>query len=368
MPIRDKNLKKCHSDKRLTIDVIHKSKVSEYEQNKKEYEENKKKLSKLLESNVNKYDNKVVYYQTKIKNYEENSEDNEDNYYLDNGILLNQYYNNIYHISDNKTNDNTILNWFSNDENEGDEEEVSDDIIVKYLSKVNDEYLNININDHTENINLCKVCKEYTMIFKLNDSEMYCSKCGYTEDILIHTEKSSFKDIPKEISYFAYKRINHFNEWIAQIQAKETTAISPEVYKKVIFEINKNPSINIKNITHKQVRLILKQINCNKYYEHIPHIINIISGNKTPIIFGEYEDQLRNMFKEIQIPFMANCPNERKNFLSYSYVLHKFCQLLDLDHLLNYFPLLKSREKLKQQDIIWQKICKCLKWQYIPSI
>ena len=44
------------------------------------------------------------------------------------------------------------------------------------------------------------------------------------------------------------------------------------------------------------------------------------------------------MFKEIQIPFLNNRPEGRKNFLSYSYVLHKFCQLLELDNLLvNFF-------------------------------
>ena len=74
------------------------------------------------------------------------------------------------------------------------------------------------------------------------------------------------------------------------------------------------------------------------------------------------------MFKEIQTPFIKNCPEERKNFLSYSYVLHKFCELIELDHLLTYFPLLKSREKLQQQDKIWEKICRDLEWQYIPSI
>ena len=74
------------------------------------------------------------------------------------------------------------------------------------------------------------------------------------------------------------------------------------------------------------------------------------------------------MFKEIQIPFTNNCPENRKNFLSYSYVLHKFCELLELDHLLQYFSLLKSREKLQQQDSIWKKICNDLEWQYIPSI
>ena len=367
MPIKNKNLKKCHSDKRLNIDVLHKKKILDYESRKKEYDNSK---SELLRLKNNVYEDEYIYHQNIVKTYEYNMNDNEDNYYLDNGIILDEYYTDIYHITENrKLGENTILNWFSTDDKkiESNTSENGDDIIVKYLSKVDDDYLNININDDIETMNLCVECNTYSMIFKLNDSEMYCSKCGYTEDILIHTEKTSFKDIPKEISYFAYKRINHFNEWIAQIQAKETTAIPSKVYKDVINEIYKN-KLDINKITHKHIREILKHINCNKYYEHIPHIMNVITGNNTSILFGEYEERLRNMFKEIQIPFMNNCPNERKNFLSYSYVLHKFCELLELDHLLEFFPLLKSREKLKQQDMIWLNICKDLKWQYIPSI
>jgi hypothetical protein len=105
----------------------------------------------------------------------------------------------------------------------------------------------------------------------------------------------------------------------------------------------------------------------NKYYEHIPHIINMISGKKAPSLTRGSEERLRSLFKEIQIPFMKNCPSSRKNFLSYSYVLHKFCELLEYDHLIEFFPLLKSREKLQQQDKIWEDICKDLNWQYIPS-
>ena len=48
--------------------------------------------------------------------------------------------------------------------------------------------------------------------------------------------------------------------------------------------------------------------------------------------------------------------------------LHKFVQLLDLDEYLDCFILLKSREKLHQQDIIWEKICEYLKWEFIPSV
>jgi len=74
------------------------------------------------------------------------------------------------------------------------------------------------------------------------------------------------------------------------------------------------------------------------------------------------------MFREIQQPFQKHCPKYRKNFLSYSYVLHKFIQLLSIDEYLIYFPLLKSREKLYQQDRIWKNICIELGWEFINSI
>ena len=50
----------------------------------------------------------------------------------------------------------------------------------------------------------------------------------------------------------------------------------------------------------------------------------------------ELEEKLRNMFKEIQVPFLKHSPLIRKNFLSYSYVIHKFIQLLEKDEYLKY--------------------------------
>ena len=82
----------------------------------------------------------------------------------------------------------------------------------------------------------------------------------------------------------------------------------------------------------------------------------------------ELEEKLRLMFKEIQAPFMEVCPKTRKNFLNYSYVLHKFVELLGLDEYKIYFPLLKDREKLHQTDMIWKKICEKLGWHFIKSI
>ena len=154
---------------------------------------------------------------------------------------------------------------------------------------------------------------------------------------------------------------------MAQFQAKETTDIPDDVYSNILKELKKDIFLDINNIKYAQIRDILKKLKYNKCY-NIPHIINIINGKKAPLLNRQQEEQLRMMFKEIQLPFMNNCPETRSNFLSYSYVLHKFCQLLELDHLLDNFPLLKSREKLQQQDKIWKGMCNDLSWQYIPSI
>ena len=113
---------------------------------------------------------------------------------------------------------------------------------------------------------------------------------------------------------------------------------------------------------------MLKKLGYNHLYEHIPYIINKLSNLPPPKINGEIENNFLKMFMLIQEPWELYKPKGRKNFLSYSYILYKFCELLELDHLLEFFPLLKSREKLQQQDKIWKNICSELQWEYIPSI
>ena len=326
--IKERITKKCHSDPRVTIDSIH--------------------------SNI------IKTYDTVEK----------DEYYLTNGLLLDSYYSRdkSSELTPHSSSISNVLSYFKTpdtvDTSDIDDIYSDKEVINNYMKNIDDTYL---INDHINITDKCKLCN-HTISYELIDSKLICEKCGYTEDIIINSEKVSYKDPPREVSYFAYKRINHFNEWLAQFQAKESTEISDEIYANIYNDIIKNINMDIKQIKPKQLKSILKQLGYNKYYEHIPHIINVLNGNKAPCLSRQEEEQLRSLFKEIQLPFSNNCPETRKNFLSYSYVLHKFCELLEYDYLLHYFPLLKSREKLLQQDQIWKLICKDLNWQYIDSI
>ncbi|KAJ3059753.1 hypothetical protein HK102_009833 [Quaeritorhiza haematococci] len=116
------------------------------------------------------------------------------------------------------------------------------------------------------------------------------------------------------------------------------------------------------------MRLYLKKLGFNKYYEHIPFLLTSICGKPPIVIPGHIEHKLKRMFDQIQEPFEKTKPKNRKNFLSYSYVIHKFCQLLGLTEYLYLFPLLKSSEKLRAQDLMWKNICHELQWEYMPSI
>ena len=248
-------------------------------------------------------------------------------------------------------------------------------IVDNTKSKLHKRYLknikNININNENNNLRKCKnsnCCNfDNELTLHISSGVFSCINCGYCEDLVLEGDKASYKNSSSENSTYAYKRINHFNEWLSQFQGKESTDIPNELYDKILVELNKERISNVSNVSIEKMRKILKLLGYNKYYEHIPHILSKI-GKKAPKISKEIEEKLRLMFKQIQEPFNIYCPKNRKNFLSYSYTLHKFCELLDLDDLSMLFPMLKSREKLKEQDLLWCKICNHLKWEYIPSI
>jgi len=278
---------------------------------------------------------------------------------------------NTYETNSNITsNSNTYETYSNTNTNTYDTTNNKDNVIDKsslvdkYMSIINKKYVR-NVED--EDIEICKNCKNQMTCLQ-HDAIIICNICGYQELLLVEQNRPILKQNTKDTSHFSYKRINHFREWCNQVQGKESTDIPDEIFEKILTEIKKEKIVDTKTITYNKMRDILKRLRINKYYEHINYIINRINGIPTPQFSQELEDKLCNMFRNIQAPFLKHCPKDRKNFLSYSYVLYKFFQILGLNEYLKYFPLLKSREKLYVQDQIWKKICGELNYEIIPSL
>ena len=396
---KDKTAKKrVYVNKEIsTLDAMHNKIINTYSNKIIEEKINIDKI-KNLESNYNyindliiKYNNNNIindnYYNDlwnnnikirediiKIKEEINNIKNfDEVEYYEKTSYILFNYYDMIEKqsnnsIKNNKFKNKSIIESFNLDIKKDDENEIK--VIEK--SSLVDEYLAITNNNHIrkieyDNRELCKNCKN-PLICLQHDAIMICNDCGFQEPLLIEQNKPLLKQNTKDTSHFSYKRINHFREWCNQVQGKESTDIPNDIFEKILNEIKKEKITDTKKITYNKMREILKRLRINKYYEHINYIINRINGIPTPQFSAELEEKLCSMFRDIQAPFLKHCPKDRKNFLSYSYVLYKFFQILELKEYLKFFPLLKSREKLYAQDQIWKKICEELNYKVIPSL
>jgi hypothetical protein len=332
----------------------------------------KKKLEIL--DNIAKYKNIIKSLRTKEKNY-----------YLNNSKYIFDYFENKKNIStcetfENSDKNNIVKQFFSLNvldqsnnsiNNETINTKIQDEnfikignnnFIDKYFNNIDSKYLNYDKFIYPSDI--CSVCKRGEMVYVESEGMSICSNCSNSIKYLIEIDKPSYKEPPKEVCFYAYKRINHLKEILAQFQAKESTNIPDEVFENIKNQIKKE-RISLNELTNKKTKEILKNLGYNKYYEHIPFIKDKL-GIRPPIMSAELEETLCNLFMELQKPYSKYCPKDRVNFLNYYYTLYKLCELLNERSFLPYFPMLKDREKRIEQDQIWKKICEDLGWKFIP--
>jgi len=387
-----KSSKRANPEARTTLDAIHgqkiqslldeKSKVTDY---KSELEKLRKKLTETASDMESwRLERQIENLEKKVKSIETDTDISD--YFLRSGDILFNYYDMQDKIHQGtapvgnitKAKPGSILAIL--EEVATEEGSVSNSLVIPQSApkKGRNELLNQYLlnedptmakTDTFESDDLwteCIACGD-EMIMCMNEANLTCPSCGYQELILIDSDKPSYKDPPREVSYYAYKKINHFNEWLAQFQAKESTEIPQDIYDAILLQLKKERITDMSTLKPAKMREILRGMNRSKYYEHIPHIINRLNGQNAPFMSRENEEKLRHMFREIQPAFKKYCPKGRKNFLSYSYVLYKFCELLEMDEFLHCFARLKNRDKLYVQDKTWELICEEMAWQYIRT-
>jgi hypothetical protein len=242
--------------------------------------------------------------------------------------------------------------------------DASNNLVYKYFKNIDSSIIDMSNFIHQSDI--CKNCNNGELVPYEDEGILICISCSASIPYLIENEKPTYKEPPKEVCFYAYKRINHFKEIISQFQGKETTQISPEIITKITQQIKKE-RIHQSELTNDKMKEILKKLGYSKYYEHIPFIKDKL-GIKPPVMSPELEDTLFNLFIELQRPYSKYCPDDRVNFLNYYYTAYKLCELLGETAYLSEFPMLKDREKIIEQDSIWKNMCLELDWNFIPTI
>jgi hypothetical protein len=379
---KPKSAKKIKYNKKgsVTLDGKHKEFLNEFSKDENdripELKLEKYEIKELLQNDTLTIEQQLEY-QDKINEINETIKqikERKKEYFLDNSKFIFDYFENKKNISigtttpNNISDKNKIINSFFKikqselpnllDQNK------TNNIVQKYLSNIDDTF--IDINSFICQTDICQVCHKGELIPLEDEGILICNICFRSIPYLIENEKPSYKEPPKEVCFYAYKRINHFKEILAQFQGKETTQIPSEVIENIKLQIKKE-RIDLSQINNNKTKEILKKLGYNKYYEHIPFIKDKL-GIKPPIMSPELEDTMCNLFIELQSPYSKYCPDDRVNFLNYYYTAYKLCELLGESQYLDHFPMLKDREKRIEQDSIWRKICEELDWEFIPTI
>ena len=353
-----------------TLDSIHQNMVSKIrDANLLELINKKKELEKNIEGIQSEDVYKITKLQDELRTIQKRLDQQNPmtDYYIKNADIILKYYSSgdkFQSITTTPADQNTFVKYLTvvQDTSTVSKKELYEEFTSRMKLNTGNEVAEKTFT--TEHCDQCNVAREELS----EEGILVCPKCGSEEYMLVVSDFPSFRDPPKERNNYAYKKINHLNEILNQFQAKESTIIPDEVMHEVISEIKKRRIQNIAQMTEKEIRDILKKLNKSKYYEHAAHILSRLNGNPPPTITPEIEEKIRTMFQEIQAPFLLYCPDDRTNFLSYSYILFKFFELLELDEYKAYFPLLKSRDRLIAHDFIWKKICEYLRWEFISSV
>lgn len=221
-------------------------------------------------------------------------------------------------------------------------------------------------------------CEKCNLMYETEECYLVCPRCGISIPITNCDGELSYKEI-QNYDYrpgFMYDRSSHLIDHLKRFMAKDKQ-IPQDVIDKIIIEANKERITDLNILTEAKIKKYLKRLKLNEYYDNVIGIINKLTGRQPISLTREIEDKILNIFQRIQGPYMKYKPKNRKNFLSYSYILHKIFQILDLHEFAVYFPLLKSIDKLRLQDEIFKKIVdemavkdtdKSIKWVFIPSV
>lgn len=172
--------------------------------------EKRKESHELNDSEFNRYmslKDDIAIYNKQI-NEIENSNDELD-YLVNTGSILFKYYD----IVDNGTSNddmaitssvkqNSILKFFVNTSpTENDIENDMEDratLSEQYMAYINDNYTKINVEEKDK----CSCCESTDRSVMTNDGLIYCNSCNTVEYIIVDHDRPSYKDPPREISYF----------------------------------------------------------------------------------------------------------------------------------------------------------------------
>jgi hypothetical protein len=210
-------------------------------------------------------------------------------------------------------------------------------------------------------LGLCVVCSSDNLVPMSGPGQTVsyyhaCGECGVVqpgvgvpETLDAHSGKRSSN----------YKRIHHWHERVSQLMLCESGIPDDKFLQIATCLCDGTHAV----VNKDAIRSVLRSLNMQLYIEKWLQIIQRLTGIEPPKPGGMLLQKLDDMFIDLQRPFYA-CKDgtKRKNFLNYNYVFCRLFQALGCSQFCMFFPLIKSKQKLRVLDDMWMTMANSIGW------
>lgn len=237
------------------------------------------------------------------------------------------------------------------------------DILFEFLN-IARQYIDVPAFTGRVKKSICEDCG--IELIKEDDHTYVCTQCGFSLKHLVSTASYQENNRINVAQRYVYDKRVHFGDAIKKFQAKQNTTIPQKVYDDIETRM-KNHEISKEHLNKNHLFEFLRLNGHSEHYEDITLIFRNITGTQPPDI-SHLENDLFRLFDEIDPVYERVKPPDRTNFLNGQFTLFKLLQKLQFPCREEDFYILKTREKLIEQDKIWKKICNELNWTYIATV
>ena len=187
-----------------------------------------------------------------------------------------------------------------------------------------------------------------------------CNRCGAVQPGTIIFEQMFNRTVPTRTSN--YKRIHHWHERISQLMLMESQI--PAEHMVAIAEKLLDGTYTV--VSKDAIRAVLRSLGLQVYIEKWLQIIERCTGVMPPCPGPIVLKRLDELFLELQRPFEANKIVSRRNFLNYNYVFCRLFQHIGCSKFCMFFPLIRSKVKLRVLDDMWHAMAQSINWPTPP--
>lgn len=187
-----------------------------------------------------------------------------------------------------------------------------------------------------------------------------CNDCGVVQPGSVIFEQMFGRSVTTRSSN--YKRIHHWHERISQLMLMESQ-IPPHHMVAIGEKLLDGSQTTMSKDT---IRAVLRSLGLQVYIEKWLQIIERCTGVLPPCPGPMVLNRLDELFLDLQRPFAAYKSSTRRNFLNYNYVFCRLFQRMGCSKFCMFFPLIRSKVKLRALDEMWQPMASSLGWETPP--